>query len=180
MWTLLVMEHPGHVLGLSGDRFYAPTARYGTPKDFMAFVDRMHQAGIGVILDWVPAHFPWMRWGCVALTAPCYEHADNRRAEMHQRGTMMFDYARGEVSSFMLSNACYWLEHYHIDGLRCDAVSSMIYLNFALEDDYLPNQYGGHENLDAMRFLKRLNETVYHDFPGVMMIAEESSRPIPW
>ncbi len=174
---LPVMEHPLDMSwGYQVTGFYAPTARYGTPKDFMAFVDRMHQAGIGVILDWVPAHFPRDEVGLRRFDGtPCYEHADNRRAEMHQWGTMMFDYARGEVSSFMLSNACYWLEHYHIDGLRCDAVSSMIYLNFALEDDYLPNQYGGHENLDAMRFLKRLNETVYHDFPGVMMIAEESS-----
>ncbi|NLG58482.1 MAG: 1,4-alpha-glucan branching protein GlgB [Clostridiales bacterium] len=174
---LPIMEHPLDASwGYQVTGFYAPTARYGTPQAFMAFVDRLHQAGIGVILDWVPAHFPRDEVGLRQFDGtPCYEHADKRRAEMQQWGTLMFDYARGEVCSFMLSNACYWLEMYHIDGLRCDAVSSMIYLDFSRESDYLPNQYGGHENLDAMRFLRRLNETVYHDFPGVMMIAEESS-----
>ncbi len=174
---LPVMEHPLDMSwGYQVTGFYAPTSRHGTPKEFMHFVDLMHQAGIGVILDWVPAHFPRDAQGLRLFDGtPCYEHADARRSEMKQWGTLMFDFARGEVSSFLLSNACFWLSYYHVDGLRCDAVSSMLYLDFGREDAWVPNRYGGRENLEAIAFLRRLNETVYHDFPGVMTIAEESS-----
>jgi 1,4-alpha-glucan branching enzyme len=173
---LPVMEHPLDMSwGYQVTGYYAPTARHGTPHDFMRFVDRMHQAGIGVILDWVPAHFPRDEIGLREFDGtPCYEHVNPLRAEMHQWGTMMFDFARGEVCSFLLSNACFWLEHYHIDGLRCDAVSSMLYHDFG-RDEWAPNQYGGRENLEAIAFLRRLNEIIHRDFPGVLSIAEESS-----
>ncbi len=174
---LPVMEHPLDMSwGYQVTGYYAATARHGTPHELMAFIDRMHQADIGVILDWVPAHFPRDEIGLRRFDGtPCYEHEDPRRAEMKQWGTMMFDYARGEVCSFLLSNACFWLEYYHADGLRCDAVSSMLYHDFGREDDYVPNQHGGRENLEAIAFLRRLNETIYNDFPGAMTIAEESS-----
>ncbi len=174
---LPVMEHPLDMSwGYQVTGYYAATARHGKPHDLMRFIDRLHQAGIGVILDWVPAHFPRDEFGLRRFDGtPCYEHADPRRAEMPQWGTMMFDFARGEVCSFLLSNACFWLEYFHVDGLRCDAVSSMLYHDFAREGDYLPNQYGGRENLDAIAFMRNLNKTVYRDFAGVMMIAEESS-----
>ena len=156
---LPVMEHPLDMSwGYQVTGYYAATARHGRPQDLMAFIDRLHRAGIGVILDWVPAHFPRDEIGLRRFDGtPCYEHEDPRRAEMPQWGTMMFDYARGEVCSFMLSNAFYWLELFHADGLRCDAVSSMLYLDFAREGDYLPNPYGGRDNLDAVAFLRRLN-----------------------
>ncbi len=173
-----VMEHPfDGSWGYQVTGYYAPTARYGTPEDFMRFVDRLHNAGIGVLLDWVPAHFPRDESGLRRFDGtPCYEHGDPRRGDMPQWGTHLFDFARGEVCSFLLSNACFWLDYYHADGLRCDAVSSMLYLDFCREDgEWLPNQYGNHDNLDAIHFLRRLNETVYHDYPGVLMIAEESS-----
>ena len=143
----------------------------------MALIDALHQAGIGVLLDWVPAHFPRDAMGLRRFDGtPCYEHPDPRRGDMPQWGTHMFDYARGEVNSFMLSNACFWLEWYHADGLRVDAVTSMLMYDFCREPgQWLPNKYGGHENLDAIAFLRRMNETVYRDFPGVMMVAEESS-----
>ena len=175
---LPVMEHPlDGSWGYQVSGYYAATARYGTPKDLMAFIDRCHQAGIGVILDWVPAHFPRDEAGLRRFDGTaCYEHPDPRRGEMQQWGTCMFDFARGEVRSFLLSNACYWLEWFHADGLRVDAVSSMLYYDFCREDgQWLPNQFGGRENLDAIAFLQKLNETVYRDFPGIMMIAEESS-----
>ncbi len=175
---LPVMEHPLDMSwGYQVTGYYAPTARHGKPQDFMRFVDRLHQADIGVILDWVPAHFPRDEIGLRRFDGtPCYEHVDPRRAEMPQWGTMLFDYARGEVCSFLISNACFWLNYYHADGLRCDAVSSMLYHDFGREaGDWSPNRYGGNENLDAIAFLKRLNETIYRDFPGVMTIAEESS-----
>lgn len=174
---LPVMEHPLDMSwGYQVTGFYAATARHGKPAELMDFIDRMHQAGIGVILDWVPAHFPRDEIGLRRFDGtPCYEHEDPRRAEMPQWGTMMFDYGRGEVCSFMLSNACFWLEQFHADGLRCDAVSSMLYHDFAREGNYLPNQHGGRENLEAIAFLHHLNRVVYRDFPGVMMIAEESS-----
>ena len=174
---LPVMEHPLDMSwGYQVTGYYAATARHGKPMELMDFVDRLHQAGIGVIMDWVPAHFPRDEIGLRRFDGtPCFEHVDIRRAEMPQWGTMMFDFGRGEVNSFLLSNACFWLEVFHIDGLRCDAVSSMLYHDFARESNYLANQYGGRENLEAIAFLRRLNQTVYHDFPGVMMIAEESS-----
>ena len=173
-----VMEHPLDMSwGYQVTGYYAPTARYGKPKDLMRFVDLLHQAGIGVILDWVPAHFPRDEVGLRMFDGTnCYEHHDWRRAEMKQWGTMMFDLGRGEVCSFLLSNACYWLEYYHVDGLRCDAVSSMLYHDFCRDEgEWLPNRYGDNVNLEALDFLRRFNETVYHDFPGVMTIAEESS-----
>ncbi|HSK67932.1 MAG TPA: 1,4-alpha-glucan branching protein GlgB [Candidatus Limnocylindria bacterium] len=174
---LPVMEHPLDMSwGYQVTGYYAATARHGTPREFMAFVDRLHQAGIGVILDWVPAHFPRDEVGLRRFDGtPCYEHEDLRRAEMPQWGTMMFDMARGEVNSFLLSNACFWLEVFHADGLRCDAVSSMLFHDFGRGNDYLPNKYGGRENLEAIEFLRKLNRTVYRDFPGAMMIAEEST-----
>ena len=174
---LPVMEHPLDMSwGYQVTGYYAATARHGKPKELMSLIDRLHQAGIGVILDWVPAHFPRDEIGLRRFDGtPCFEHEDPRRAEMPQWGTMMFDYARGEVNSFMLSNACFWLEYYHADGLRCDAVSSMIYHDFSREGDFLGNQFGGRENLEAIDFLRRLNQVVYRDFPGVMMIAEEST-----
>lgn len=174
---LPVMEHPLDMSwGYQVTGYFAATARHGSPRDLMAFIDRLHQAKIGVILDWVPAHFPRDEIGLRRFDGtPCYEHADPRRAEMPQWGTMMFDLARGEVSSFLLSNACFWLEVFHADGLRVDAVSSMLYHDFARENNYLANRYGGRENLESIAFLQRLNQTVAHDFPGVMMIAEEST-----
>ncbi len=173
-----VMEHPldmswGYqVLG-----FYAATSRFGTPKQLMELIDRCHQAEIGVILDWVPAHFPRDEAGLFMLDGtPLYNHPDPKRGEIAQWGTMLFDFGRGEVCSFLLSNACFWLEIFHVDGLRVDAVSGLLYYDFCKErGDWLPNEYGGRENIDAIRFLRRLNETVYHDFSGVMMVAEEAS-----
>ncbi len=175
---LPVMEHPldmswGYqVLG-----FYAATSRYGTPKQLMELIDRCHRADIGVILDWVPAHFPRDEAGLFMLDGtPLYNHPDKRRGEIAQWGTMLFDFGRGEVCSYLLSNACFWLELFHADGLRVDAVSGLLYYDFCKEQgEWLPNEYGGRENIDAIRFLRRLNETVYHDFAGVLMIAEEAS-----
>lgn len=175
---LPVMEHPldmswGYqVLG-----FYAATSRYGTPKQLMELIDRCHQADIGVILDWVPAHFPRDEAGLFMFDGtPLYNHPDKRRGEIAQWGTMLFDLGRGEVCSYLLSNACFWLELFHADGLRVDAVSGLLYYDFCKEQgEWLPNEYGGRENIDAIRFLRRLNETVYHDFAGVLMIAEEAS-----
>ena len=166
---LPVMEHPLDMSwGYQVTGYYAPTARHGTPKEFMRFVDLLHQAGIGVILDWVPAHFPRDEVGLRQFDGtPCYEHEDWRRAEMKQWGTMMFDFGRGEVCSFLLSNACFWFEYYHIDGVRCDAVSSMLYHDFCREEgEWLPNQYGNNINIEAIAFLRRFNEVVYNDFPA--------------
>jgi len=175
---LPVMEHPLDMSwGYQVTGYYAPTERYGTPAQFMELVDRCHRAGIGVLLDWVPAHFPRDEAGLYRLDGTAlYSHPDPRRGEIDQWGTMLFDFGRGEVCSFLLSNACFWLDVYHADGLRVDAVSSLLYYDFCKEPgQWLPNEYGGRENLDAIRFLRRLNETVYHDFAGVMMVAEESS-----
>lgn len=175
---LPVMEHPyDGSWGYQVTGFYAPTARYGAPQGLMAFVDRLHGAGIGVLLDWVPAHFTRDDFGLRRFDGTaCYEHPDPRRGDMPQWGTHFFDFSRGEVRSFLLSNADFWLRYYHVDGLRCDAVSSMLYLDFARENgDYLPNKDGGNLNTDAISFLQALNTAVYRDFPGVMMIAEESS-----
>ena len=173
-----VMEHPfDGSWGYQVIGYYAPTSRYGTPDQLRYLVDRLHQAGIGVILDWVPAHFPKDEAGLRLFDGtPCYEHADSRRAEMPQWGTLLFDYARGESASFLLSNALFWLREYHADGLRCDAVSCMLYLDFGKEPgQWLPNENGGHENLDAIRFLQKLNETVNRECPGAVTVAEEST-----
>ena len=175
---LPVMEHPLDASwGYQVSGYYAATARYGTPEELMDFVDRLHQNGIGVILDWVPAHFPRDEFGLRRFDgSPCYEHPDPRRSDMNQWGTMMFDYSRGEVRSFLKSNAAFWADRFHADGLRCDAVSAMLYLDFCRgEGQWLPNIFGGHENLDAISFLQELNTMMYWRFPGIMMIAEEST-----
>jgi 1,4-alpha-glucan branching enzyme len=173
-----VAEHPfdgswGYqVLG-----HFAPTARHGTPQDFMRFVDRLHQAGIGVFMDWVPAHFPRDGHGLADFDGTAlYEHSDPRRGEHQEWGTKIFNYGRHEVRNFLIANALFWIEQYHIDGLRVDAVASMIYLDYARKQgEWTPNQYGGRENLEAIDFLKQLNWTVGHYHQGVVTMAEEST-----
>ena len=157
--------------------YYAPTSRFGTPDDFKFFVDTCHQNGIGVLLDWVPAHFPKDEFALARYDGTAlYEHEDPRRGEHQDWGTLIFNYGRNEVRGFLIANALYWLKEFHIDGLRVDAVASMLYLDYSRkEGEWLPNQYGGRENLEAVSFLRELNAIVREDAPGCMMIAEEST-----
>ncbi|GGY79590.1 1,4-alpha-glucan branching enzyme [Streptomyces nitrosporeus] len=173
-----VSEHPfGGSWGYQVTGFYAPTSRLGTPDDFRFLVDALHAAGIGVLMDWVPAHFPRDDWALAEFDGrPLYEHPDPRRAAHPDWGTLEFDYGRKEVRNFLVANATYWCEEFHIDGLRVDAVASMLYLDYSREDgQWSPNEFGGRENLDAVAFLQEMNATVYRRNPGVVTIAEEST-----
>lgn len=173
-----ITEHPfDGSWGYQVTGYYSVTSRYGTPQDFMYFVDKLHEAGIGVILDWVPAHFPRDAHGLRRFDGTAlFEHENPLQGEMPQWGTMLFNYGRPEVQSFLVSSAVFFMDVYHIDGMRIDAVSSMLYLNFGKEEgQYIPNKYGGTDNLDAIAFLKKLNSVILTCFAGTMMIAEESS-----
>jgi 1,4-alpha-glucan branching enzyme len=175
---LPVAEHPfGGSWGYQVSSYYAPTARFGSPDDFRFLVDRLHQAGIGVFVDWVPGHFPRDDWALARFDGTAlYEHADPRLGEHPDWGTLVFDFGRREVRNFLVANAAYWLEEFHLDGLRVDAVASMLYLDYSRrEGEWVPNAYGGRENLAAVDFIKELNATVYRLAPGTVTIAEEST-----
>ncbi len=173
---LPLAEHPyGPSWGYQISNFYAPTARFGRPDELMELIDRCHQNNIGVILDWVPAHFPKDAHAMAWFDGTClYEHADPRQGEHPDWGTLIFNYGRHEIENFLIANALYWLEKFHFDGLRVDAVASMLYLDYS-KKDWIPNKYGGNENLEAIEFIKHTNAVVHARFPGVMMIAEEST-----
>jgi len=175
---LPVMEHPFYgSWGYQTLGYFAPTGRYGSPQDFMFLVDHLHQRGIGVILDWVPSHFPNDEHGLGFFDGThLYEHEDERQRIHPDWDSFMFNYGRSEVQSFLLSSALFWLDNYHIDGLRVDAVASMLYLDYSRKDgDWIPNKYGGKENLEAISFLRRFNEEVYKNYPAVQTYAEEST-----
>ncbi len=175
---LPVAEHPfGGSWGYQVTSYYAPTSRFGTPDDFRHLVDRLHRAGIGVIMDWVPAHFPKDNWALGRFDGTAlYEHSDPRRGEQLDWGTYVFDFGRPEVRNFLVANALFWLQEFHIDGLRVDAVASMLYLDYSRPDgDWTPNVYGGRENLEAVQFLQEMNATVHKIAPGVVTVAEEST-----
>ena len=175
---LPVAEHPyGPSWGYQVTSYFAPTARFGSPDDLRFLIDRLHQAGIGVIVDWVPAHFPKDDWALARFDGtPLYEHPDPMRGEHPDWGTYVFDFGRTEVRNFLVANAVFWLEEFHVDGLRVDAVASMLYLDYSRKTgEWRPNEFGGRENLEAVAFLQEMNATVYRRVPGIMTIAEEST-----
>lgn len=175
---LPVMEHPFYgSWGYQTLGYFAPTSRFGTPQDFMFLIDSLHQQGVSVILDWVPSHFPDNEYGLVYFDGThLFEHADPRKCHHPEWDSCIFNHGRNEVQAFLVSSALFWLDQYHADGLRVDAVASMLYLDYAREDgEWIPNKYGGKENLEAIHFVRRLNEAVYEKYPGVQTIAEEST-----
>jgi len=171
-------EHPyGPSWGYQVTGYYAPTSRFGHPDDLKYLIDRLHGAGYGVLMDWVPGHFPKDEWALAKFDGqPLYEHSDPRRGEQLDWGTLIFDFGQRQVRNFLVANALYWLEEFHIDGLRVDAVASMLYLDYSRkEGQWLPNRLGGRENLEAIGFLQEVNATAYKRNPGIVMIAEEST-----